>query len=462
MKTYELYPTKENLLHTYLDDTILRDGDIHYFVELLNTVDSCCSIALDGAWGSGKTFFVKQVKMILDAHNNFIKSNIEDEKEKIKKKWEEFHKNGDVDLKPQVSVYYDAWENDNDEDPVLSLIYSILQNVDSDYTLKKGAKCIKVAAAILDFFSGKDWSKLVESFKGEDPLKELRAYKDMQKTINDFLDSLLSEKGDRLVIFIDELDRCNPAFAVKLLERIKHYFTNDRISFVFSINTNELQHTIKCFYGGEFDACRYLDRFFDFRVSLPPADLREYFRGLEFTDNDNSYNIVCGAVIKCFHFELREIAKYLKLVKIAAYKAIHRGESENFFGFPEGEANLFGLVFVLPVMIGLKMSDSNKYNDFIYGRDCTPLIEISSCLNKQYSFLKKLLENDETYDERETDKTFVTLESKLKKAYEAIFSLNDTGLRHDKTVGKYDFDPQTKEFLIKVASLLSKYSDYDK
>lgn len=62
----------------------------------------------------------------------------------------------------------------------------------------------------------------------------------------------------------------NPSFAVKLLARIKHYFFHDRITFVFAVNINELQYTIKKHYGTDFDACRYLGRFFDldFRCRL--------------------------------------------------------------------------------------------------------------------------------------------------------------------------------------------------
>ena len=72
MKSYDLKPTRENLLSTYRQDVIDRNGDIFMFIELLNMVEDSCSIALEGNWGSGKTFFVKQVKMVMDAHNDFI------------------------------------------------------------------------------------------------------------------------------------------------------------------------------------------------------------------------------------------------------------------------------------------------------------------------------------------------------------------------------------------------------
>lgn len=50
---------------------------------------------------------------------------------------------------------------------------------------------------------------------------------------------------------------------------------DERITYVLSINTEELQHTIKNYYGDSFDACRYLDRFFYLRINLPPVDKKE-------------------------------------------------------------------------------------------------------------------------------------------------------------------------------------------
>ena len=84
MKSYELQPTYENLLNTYLNDTIARDMDVFSFIEILDSIDDSCSIALDGGWGSRKTFFVKQSKMILDAYNTFITSNYDADRKKLR------------------------------------------------------------------------------------------------------------------------------------------------------------------------------------------------------------------------------------------------------------------------------------------------------------------------------------------------------------------------------------------
>lgn len=97
--------------------------------------------------------------------------------------------------------------------------------------------------------------------KSDSVLDDLRKSKSVHSTIAEFLDHLLDERANRLIVIIDELDRCKPDYAVRVLEKIKHYFDNERITFVFAVNVQELQHTISSYYGSHFDSCRYLDRF---------------------------------------------------------------------------------------------------------------------------------------------------------------------------------------------------------
>lgn len=65
MKNYSLQPTNENILEAFCKDSIGRNQHIFRFIQLLNGIqDECCTIAINGEWGSGKTFFVKQAKLI--------------------------------------------------------------------------------------------------------------------------------------------------------------------------------------------------------------------------------------------------------------------------------------------------------------------------------------------------------------------------------------------------------------
>ena len=69
MKSLDLTPTNENVYNSLINDSIGRGEFVRQFVKMLNAIEDNCTIALEGNWGSGKTFFVKQVKMVLDAHN---------------------------------------------------------------------------------------------------------------------------------------------------------------------------------------------------------------------------------------------------------------------------------------------------------------------------------------------------------------------------------------------------------
>ena len=128
MKALDLLATEENIYTTFIDDAIGRDADVFSFVSFLNSLDSGNVIALNARWGEGKTFFVKQTKLVLEAFNPYYE-NIE-HREEIKKTWEKLRKKQEIEIQPFVTVYYDAWMNDNDEDPVLSLVLAILQEID--------------------------------------------------------------------------------------------------------------------------------------------------------------------------------------------------------------------------------------------------------------------------------------------------------------------------------------------
>lgn len=455
MKSYVMQPTRENLIRTFENDAIGRNADIFRFADILDSIEDSCTVALDASWGSGKTFFVRQVKLWLDAHNDFISSLSDDEKEKVLQVGPNGCDSQLQSLRPQVTVYYDAWENDNDDDPVLSLIYTILKEVDADLSKPIKANTIEIAAKILRFFTGKDWPSLIDSFKREDPLAQLRKEKAIEDEIKTFLDELVDERGERLVVFVDELDRCTPSYAVRLLERIKHYFSNDRITFVFSVNTVELQHTIKSFYGNDFDACRYLDRFFDLRVTLPEPDLCKFYRSLNFDDNNNIYDEVCAAVIKKYRFSLRETAKYIKLTQIAAYKPTH-SKKFNFYG---EKAAFFCLYYVVPLMIGLKMTNISEYMRFIQGKNSAPLIEI--CKLFENHVLRLLSNQEKFYNPRTNGETVADVSEKVQQVYEALFNTEYIGSVFQIEIGDCTFREETKNVLMRVESLLSLYAEFN-
>ena len=61
MDNYELQPTEENLLRTLEENTIGRNQDILYFYNILKAQKTVSAIAVDGRWGSGKTFLLSRI-----------------------------------------------------------------------------------------------------------------------------------------------------------------------------------------------------------------------------------------------------------------------------------------------------------------------------------------------------------------------------------------------------------------
>lgn len=452
MKKYEMLPTEENIIETLYNDPINRNIDIVYFYNILQAQESASAIAIDGRWGSGKTFFVRQTQMVINALNP---SSTIDEETKAKATVRlPFPKNDEENENYSIAVYYDAWENDNDTEPVLSLIYEITKQLSIAFSLSD-ISIVKTAGAIIEAISGHNVNGIKDALTSEDPFTKFKEEKDVEQKIKDFFASILAERGNRLVIFIDELDRCKPTFAVHLLEQIKHYIFDDRITFVFSINLEQLQHTIKHYYGADFDSCRYLDRFFDLRVSMPPANMEKFYSeiGLE---SRYYVDIVTKRIINMYNFELREITRFYSQIKAAVYEPTHDSKKYDFM-FPDDKGRQLILMYIVPLLIGLKIVDISKYDNFINGRDIEPLKELLD-IDEDNRLLGNMLNRDETF-EKDDEKKLVTREEMIQRFYDAIFVKQYNGSNYNTVLGQYEFSKESKTFALSAASMMSQFAE---
>lgn len=453
MKSLELKPNKEILLETLEKNIIGRNTEIINFIRLLDSIKSNFSIAIDNDWGTGKTFFVKQVKMILDAYNehsyDYELSNLERIKNVIDIK--------NIDL--HLAVYYNAWENDNQKSPLLSLIYEIIKvaKIDTnktDISINK-EKIIKDGlSAIVKHFSGIDIKELLKCVETEakDIFKEIKGQKSTKEQVDNILNNLLLEHGERLVIFIDELDRCRPTFAVELLEQIKHYFDNDKITFVFSTNIKQLQYTIKKYYGEAFEAKRYLDKFFDLTVSLNEVNVIEYFSFVNKSPGRDVYDDVCKEIVKEYNLTLRDVIKFVQINKICIENL---RKTKNEYLYFDEKNNRYILTYVLPIMIGLKIKRYDQYEDFITGKDSTPLITILS-KSEWISYVM-----DKLFSEKEkSSKDVNIIKEKLESMYKAIF-IEEYIDKHSIEIGKLKFTKETRKILFEAEGLLSRFARYN-
>ena len=466
MKSFDLKPTKKNLIEMLEKDSLGRNRAIYRFIGLLLSIEDATTISIDGDWGSGKTFFVKQLQLVLEAYNpnSKISENKNDIKQ-IKNSMPIVHKpffDDILDKNPQVVVYYDAWENDDEVDPVLSLIFRIVESIDKNFNIeielpdmiKKLLEILVKNPKIIDKIPVLKNINLIFSFikdcksmiKFNSVLKNQKQNNDLKQEIKVFLNSLLTKEKSKLIILIDELDRCSPSYAVKMLERIKHYFDDKRIIFVFSTDLSQLTHTIKKFYGEGYDSCRYLNRFFDLRLKLPEVDLEKYCEYLDFYDDSYFIKISARQVIKKYKLSLRQINRFYKLLKISTFNILEKKFTMEIY-----------VSFINPIAIALSIIDINKYNDFISGNNSIPLIDLLEYLynGKYKNEIKKKFFTQEEFSSMNDTSIYLKLQEIFEKIYKAVFVENY--IEND----MFNFNHKTKELIQNSLNLLSDLSYFE-
>lgn len=393
-----LTPTKENIQSTLQNDVLKRQESLVHFLLQLSRADGPLFISLDAPWGSGKTFFVKQAIALIEEKDMdlLLSKNLNDKPSDDDKKA----------IHDIIPVYYDAWRNDSETDPILSILHEVKETVKScaDFperlNFKKPLSDIfsTALAAGLGFPIDKIIKSVKEAYNNLGPFaiyeKQYEARKKLNASIKEFCDEIrLSQchemdsdkkkeelEKKKIVIFIDELDRCRPDFAVLLLERLKHYIVDSQIIFVFSTNLIELQHMVRNVYGIGFDGERYLDRFFDMHMTLPQIQRTRLFDLLELGDSGFRDQSIRAAIL-FFNMSLRECVRYLMWCKMAIPKR------ELGFSSEERRGGSFCVNYMLPYMIALKLIKPSEYQLYIDGDD--------TAIKHFMEFLLKVLDSEQ-------------------------------------------------------------------
>lgn len=174
------------------------------------------------------------------------------------------------------------------------------------------------------------YSERIASYDSEK--KELE---DFKKALSEFVADNSSEFP--VVFFIDELDRCNPHYAVRVLECVKHLFDVPNIVFVLATNLNQLQYAIQGFYGSnKIDGREYLKRFIDFEFTIPEPNIKDYALALydrhgfddlfghnqraydrELSSQADLFKQAIGDLLSAYHLNLRTTNKIMTYSRLA-------------------------------------------------------------------------------------------------------------------------------------------------
>lgn len=432
MKKSDLDATNVNIFESIQRDSLGRNKYLPVFYNMLQNSGDIKIFSIDGEWGSGKTFFVKQLQLLINSYNSMGENR--EYSEAIKKT---IHlENSDSSM---LAVYYDAWKNDDDIDPIISILNEIQIQLDTELKddfqkcdFKDAIKDIIVDCISNPYLNG--LNKFLTSIKTDDSIAKFEEYKEIEGKIKNAFSKLHEEKCNKLVIFVDELDRCNPIYAVKLLERVKHYLVNERIIFVFSINSLELQHTIKKYYGNEFNAYEYLDRFFDFRLKLPEISEYKwnYFLGI----NESPSSKVMSAIISYYNMSLRKALHYKMMCDIVV---------KNYNQFNE-----FLTLEIAPIVLGVFLSNINDYKSLMNGTNKDLFVKLIYKAD-EFSYISYYLNNGPSSLKDNEEKLYEDL-------YDAIFNLESSN--SEKEVARTTFSRETKPKLLEIVSFLSGIVDF--
>lgn len=244
-------------------DKLGRKKPVQRLTHLLKDVDGPFVLSVNGGWGTGKTTFIDM--------------------------WEKYLRGEGI----ARSLTFNAWDNDFVEDPGIAFIDEITEALSEseqfDRSFENAAQQLKrtfekLAPVLVEALTGglvrEGTEEVVKAFKDQkDAIKEFR------EELEELSTEVLEETSAPLFLFVDELDRCRPDFAVQLLERVKHLFDVEGIVFVLAVDFEQLQSSIRSLYGAEMDANGYLRRFIDLRYRLPRPEDGQYI-SLLFSTSD--------------------------------------------------------------------------------------------------------------------------------------------------------------------------------
>ncbi|MDE5722008.1 MAG: KAP family NTPase [Clostridia bacterium] len=239
---------------------------IEYLIEELPEQDNFC-LALNGEWGSGKSSVFKMLYENLEKHEEYI------------------------------TVLYDAWKNNFYPDPLIAILYCIIDTLknylylltNTGSEIKRGALQIakEFSKGLLSECKKKDGkigfiASVISTIKdvvlsakdtliNNQKLKDFKSYQDLlievKSALNDLTNfEILQGKQTKLIIIVDEIDRCLPNEQLIVLERIHHLFNVENCIVLVALNRQAIIQNFKTTYGT--DGNEYLRKFFDYNFML--------------------------------------------------------------------------------------------------------------------------------------------------------------------------------------------------
>lgn len=259
-------------------DTLNRQPFVEQVFNLIETISANkgnTTFAINGNWGCGKSF-------VLDL---------------LEEKLKETQCPETADNKYFV-IKYNCWQYDFYEEPLIAFVSTVIDNINSNKLIADETKRTSLLNILKHIGVGilNIGNNLIKNQTGIDvkqsaqPLvaatKELKKdtkeqllqvhqfdnFYTFKEQINKLREELIKISDNQtIIIVVDELDRCLPEYAIKVLERL-HHITEDLPNTITIIATDKdkMNNIVKGIYGFESKdtASIYLKKFINFEIQL--------------------------------------------------------------------------------------------------------------------------------------------------------------------------------------------------
>lgn len=280
------------------------------------------TIAVQGDWGTGKTSMMNMVQ------------------EKMRSQEIE-------------TIWFNTWQFSQfslqDEVPI-ALLTEMLRSIGyGTPEVKKIALGLarRVAVLTAGVIAGADGSAAVRNATESDPVDAVCQIKQLKDRMANAIRNKLDQSGkDRIIIFIDDLDRMNPGKAVELLEVIKNFLDLRGCVFVLAVDYGVVSRGVKEKYGVDMDEMKgrsFFDKIIQLPFNLPVAqyNISNYLKNLlDVPDEERDFYIKLAAnSVGTNPRTLKRMANILSLLELVAQKSDPAGCSQ-----PEYRRLLFGVL----------------------------------------------------------------------------------------------------------------------
>ena len=360
-------------------DKMSRKKVADYLTPIIGSIRQPFVIGISSPYGTGKTFFIQNWQATLKSDG-------------------------------YCTAYFNAWETDYADNPLIAFISAVkndLENSADKTENKKAEKLVELAkkggayltkkvvpvlakgivrkavgddglSQLMDLSSATE-DEIADLFgkMAEDALRQHEAVQSSIEGFKDYLGAFVkeatkdkdSEDKKKLIIFVDELDRCRPTYAIEVLECIKHLFNVEGVVFIVAVDEEQLRSSIAAVYGLRLDGEGYLKKFIDWRIRLPEPKSKEYANYLfdsfdlgstgKFSENGDTFNgrqsliTVFSMLSEALGLTLRQQAHCFTDINISV-RAL--------------EKNAGPLALVLGLVSVLREAYPNEIGDFCLGK----------------------------------------------------------------------------------------------